>query len=132
MASHRSEGGKYVNGSATALPKYSAMKATSTAGEIDVATAISDIPFGISAEAAESGDNVGVFLPGQTVKAVAGAAIAKNAYVTAAAAGQFVTCTKNATPTTTPEFAWGYALTAATAQNDLFELYFFPMLSDWT
>jgi hypothetical protein len=124
MATYRQESFKYVG--AAALKGYEAMK-YSALGAVDLATALTDKIIGFASESAVQNDNIGVLLPGQVVKAQAGAAITAGAYLMVTTAGQVVTATaKSGTGNTTVSWYVGIALEAAAAANDIISILFFP------
>lgn len=124
MAESRTESAKYV--SAAALYVGCALTAQGTNyKEAIVATTTSVVPLGFAAQTGVQNDNIGYLTPGQTVKAVASAAIAINAIVAPTTAGKMVTVTKGGTQTET-NYAWGWALSAAAADGDVFEMQFQP------
>lgn len=128
----------YTGGGVTAAAIYETTTALGVTGyaltlgtgtnAVKLSTAVSEAPIGVSATTANNSGtgHISYYLPGQTVKAVAGGAITKGDLVTVTTGGKFITTTKSATGTTTPEFIWGIAVTAAGADLDVFELQFQP------
>lgn len=119
--------GKYTTTTALAVSGYGLTLGTNY-GEVILATTNAVKPIGVSVGTADNSGtgNVAYALPSQTVKAVAGAAITKGDMVTATTGGKFISAAKSATATTTAEFAWGFAMSAAGADLDIFELQFAP------
>jgi len=123
MAEARTESAKYV--SSAALYVGCALTLGTVYKEVVVATATTDKPYGIAAQTGVQNDNVGFLLPGQTVKAVASAAIAIGALVAPTTAGKMVTVTKGGVQTET-NFVWGTAISATAADLGVFEMLFQP------
>lgn len=116
MAVARIESFKYV-GSAV-LKGGEVMKLGSNQGEVDVATAATDVVVGVAAHGVTAGNvtaqNLGVYLPGQVVKMIGSTTIALGARLAATTGGKVVTAaTKNATGNTTVSYDIGRALEAA-------------------
>ena len=130
MAEARTESGKYVTAADLLVGTALTLQGTNYK-EIVTATAIGNKPLGIAAQPGKQNDNVGYLLPGQTVKAIASAAIAIGALVSVTTAGKMVTVVK-ALNSATEEWAWGYAVSSAAADLDIFEMMFDPILGDFT
>lgn len=122
MAEYRTESGKYITATTLAVSGYGLKEGTNYK-EVALATAVSDIPVGVTLQSCVQNDNIGYAKPGQTVKAVAGAAVVKGVLLTVTTGGKFITAVKTATPGTV-EFVWGKAHSAAGADLDICELDF--------
>lgn len=110
-----------MTGSAAILGN--ALKYGTNHQEVALATAATDIPAGVAAEAVAQNSNVGVILPGVLCTGLASAAISKGVLVGATTSGKFVTVTKGGTQTET-NYCWGSSWSAAGADLDYFELAF--------
>jgi len=130
MATMRKESWIYV-GSA-ALTGGEALKFSSK-GKVDVATAVTDKPVGIAAEACAAGNTVGqniaVWAPymAPTVQVIGSTTIAEGDYLSATTGGKMVTVTPKATyEASVAEVIWGYANEAAgSGGTDVIEMVWF-------
>lgn len=112
----------------TALPVTGyALTSGTASSQVILGTTALVKPLGVSAATANNSGtgHIAFYLPGQTVKAVAGGAISKGDMVTATTGGKFIAATKGGVQTET-NFVWGIAITAAGADLDVFELMFQP------
>lgn len=116
MATLRKESWIYT-GSA-ALTGGEALKFVSK-GKCDVATAVTDLPVGIAAEACAAGNvtgqNIAVWAPYAmpTVQVIGSTTIAEGAVLAATTGGKMVTVVAQAAYAAAFEFIWGYANEAA-------------------
>lgn len=95
------------------ITRYRAVKLGTNDGEV-IMTTDSDTPIGVALETVALGQNVRVALPGCIAPVQVNAGVTKGAAVAAAAADGLVDDNGSA-----GEVALGFALLAATAQNDI-------------
>lgn len=122
MAEYRTESGKYITATTLAVSGYGLKEGTNYK-EVALATAATEVPVGVTVQSCIQNDNIGYAKGGQTVKAVASAAITKGVLIGATTGGKFVTVTKGGVQTET-NYCWGKAHSAAGAADDIFELDF--------
>jgi hypothetical protein len=113
----------------TALTGGEFLKLTSTKGQVDLASAVTDIVVGVVAEACSAGNvtpqNVSIKNPANcpgTVQVIASTSVSVLAPLGVTTGGKVVTVAGNATGTATLEFIVGFAAEAAGADGDVIEM----------